>query len=143
MVHGVKLKLVKEEHVSYGEPTQIREARTAAEFAERYIDGSDREMCIALLLDSKNRVTAIHTISIGSLNASIVHPREVFKAAIVANASAIVLAHNHPSGDTTPSREDIELTKRMKEAADILGIRLLDHIIIGNGYYSFADRGEM
>jgi len=86
-----------------------------------------------IMLNVKNKVIAIETISIGSLNTSIVHPREVFKAAIERSSSSIILVHNHPSGDPTPSREDIEVTKRLVEGGNILGIKVLDHVIIGDG----------
>lgn len=87
----------------------------------------------ALLLDTKNKVLAIETISKGSLNASIVHPREVFKTAIRRSAAAIIVTHNHPSGDPSPSREDIDVTRRLSEAGKIIGIEVLDHIIFGDG----------
>ncbi len=101
-----------------------------------------RERFIALLLDSKNRLLREVQISEGSLTASIVHPREVFAAVVRESAAALLLVHNHPSGDPTPSREDREITARLKEAGDLMGVRVLDHIIIGaEGYVSFADRG--
>ena len=104
--------------------------------------GVDREHFIVLLLDQKNRPIGVHTVAIGSLSAAIVHPREVFKAAILANASGIVLSHNHPSGDASPSGEDIAITKRVREAGDLLGIRVLDHLILGDDEcYSFVDHG--
>jgi DNA repair protein RadC len=93
--------------------------------------GSDREHFICLHLDARNRVNSMETVSVGSLNATLVHPREVFKAAILNNAASIILAHNHPSNDTTPSKDDIELTRRMVKAGEIMGIEVLDHIIVG------------
>lgn len=108
------------------------------------VGNPDRECFVALLLDGKNRIVALHLVSQGSLNQSIVHPRETFKAAILANSAAIILAHNHPTGDLTPSSEDIAITRRLKEAGDLLGIRVLDHIIIdtdsGNSQ-SFTEMG--
>jgi DNA repair protein RadC len=107
----------------------------------------DREEFLILMVDAKNKIIGIHSVSVGTLSLTVVHPREVFKAAILVNSSAIILAHNHPSGDPNPSREDITLTKRMEEAGKILGIRILDHIILGEesfgNYYSFADSGMM
>ncbi len=104
----------------------------------------DREEFRILLLDTKHHVVGVHTVAIGSLNTAIVHPREVFKAAILANAFAIIALHNHPSGDPTPSPEDHALTKRLGETGTILGIRLLDHVVIGhNKFYSFADQGQL
>lgn len=146
MIREQRIKLVREEGVSYGESTKLTNACHAVPIGRAYIEANypDREMCIALILDSKNVMTGIYTISIGSLNASIVHPRETFKAAILANAAAIIMMHNHPSGDPTPSREDFELSRRMREAGDLLGIRFLDHIVIGDAsYYSMADRGDI
>ncbi|MEJ2202037.1 MAG: DNA repair protein RadC, partial [Desulfuromonadaceae bacterium] len=101
-----------------------------------------KEVFIALLLDSKNRVLREVKISEGSLTASIVHPREVFAPVIRESAAAVLFVHNHPSGDPTPSREDLEITSRLREAGELMGVRVLDHIIIGNNQYvSFADRG--
>ena len=107
-----------------------------------YFENHDREEFVIILLDVKNKMTAIHSVSVGSLSVSIVHPREVFKMAILGNASAILLCHNHPSGDSTPSPEDIDITKRLVAAGELLGIKILDHIIIGDdNYKSFADLG--
>lgn len=110
-------------------------------FHERLCDYR-KEVFLALLLDSKNRLIKEVHISEGSLNASIVHPREVFAPVLKESAAAILFIHNHPSGDPTPSQEDIDITKRLKQVGDIMGVRVLDHIIIGNGdYVSLADRG--
>ena len=110
----------------------------------RFLGMESKEWMLVLLLDGKNRLSAVDVCSIGSLNQSIVHPREIFKSALLASAAAIILVHNHPSGDTTPSREDLEISKRLKEASDILGIKLLDHIVIGEEEFtSFVERGLM
>ena len=107
-----------------------------------FLKDETKEHFIALHLDSKNRILCIENVSTGSLNASIVHPREVFKGVLLSSAAALILLHNHPSGDPTPSREDLELTGRLKEAGELLGVRVLDHVIIGSGcYVSLADRG--
>lgn len=104
----------------------------------------DREEFRILLLNTKHHVAGMHIVAMGSLNTAIVHPREVFKAAILANAFAIIALHNHPSGDPTPSPEDHALTKRLSETGTILGIRLLDHVVIGQEkFYSFADHGQL
>ena len=100
-----------------------------------------KEHFITLHLDGKNRILCIDRVSVGSLNQSIVHPREVFKSAVYSSAAAIILVHNHPSLDPSPSREDIEITRRLKECGELLGIKLLDHIIIGDGFTSFAELG--
>ncbi|HUM44984.1 MAG TPA: DNA repair protein RadC [Fervidobacterium sp.] len=102
---------------------------------QSYLNGVDREHFVIILLNCKNGIIGINTVSVGNLNSSLVHPREVFKPAIVAGAASIILAHNHPSGDPKPSSEDLSLTRRIKEAGDILGIGVLDHIIIGDGCY--------
>jgi len=112
-------------------------------FHERLCDYR-KEVFLALLLDSKNRLIREVQISEGSLNASIVHPREVFAPVLRESASAVLFVHNHPSGDPTPSREDIDITKRLQQVAELMGVRILDHIIIGNGsYVSLADRGML
>ena len=102
-----------------------------------------KEHFIALHLDGKNRIVCCDMVSTGSLNQSIVHPRELFKTALLSSAAAVILLHNHPTGDPTPSTEDIEITRRLREAGDLIGIRVLDHIIIGDSYYSFAERGHI
>jgi len=105
----------------------------------------DKECFKILLLDTKNRLIRAETVSVGTLNASLVHPREVFRIAIRANCSSIIVAHNHPSGDPSPSGDDDKVTNRLKEAASLLGIDLLDHIIIGDrqekNYFSYRDQG--
>jgi DNA repair protein RadC len=136
-----KVSLVREREMPCYD-TQIRSSATASEILHRYLEGADREFFVILLLDRKNGVIGISTISIGSLSASIVHPREVFKAAILSNAAAIIAAHNHPSGDPAPSQEDRVLTARLVEAGRLLGIQVLDHVILGRDrYMSFADEG--
>jgi len=100
-----------------------------------------KEMFVTLHLDGKNRILCMDQVSIGSLNQSIVHPREVFKTACLSNAAAIILVHQHPTGDPAPSSEDIAITRRLKEAGEIMGIKVLDHIIVGDGeYMSFVER---
>lgn len=101
----------------------------------------DREHFRAALLNTKNRLIRSVTVSIGSLNASIVHPREVLKPAIAASAASIILVHNHPTGDPTPSREDIEFTRRFARCGELMGIELLDHVIIGSGRYESLKEG--
>lgn len=112
-----------------------------AHFRERL--GSEcHEQFYAVLLDNKNRKLKDVRISQGSLTASIVHPREVYLPVIRESAAAVLFVHNHPSGDPTPSREDIELTRRLREVGELVGVRVLDHVIIGRGrYVSFVDDG--
>jgi DNA repair protein RadC len=102
------------------------------------------ERFIALLLDGRHRFLGDLVISQGTLTASLVHPREVFRPAIREAAAAMVLVHNHPSGDPSPSREDAQVTRRLAHAGEILGVRVVDHVIVAEaGYYSFAEAGEM
>lgn len=104
----------------------------------------DREVFYCLHLDTRNRLVSYEEVSKGTVNASLVHPREVYKAAILSSANAIVLVHNHPSGDPSPSREDLDITGRLQKAGDILGIEVLDHIIIGDDtFYSLKEESDM
>ena len=101
-----------------------------------------KEHFIALHLDGKNRIVCFDPVSIGSLNQAVVTPRELFKTACISNAAALILIHNHPTGDPSPSQEDLTITRRLKESGEILGIKVLDHIIIGdNAFLSFVDQG--
>jgi DNA repair protein RadC len=126
--------------------------RTSADIARLALDlvrdsDDDREHFWALILDGKNRLKLAFQVSVGSLNASIVHPREVFGPALREGAAAIAIVHNHPSGDPTPSAEDIEVTHRLVRGGELLGIRVLDHVIVGNGtemkWTSFQERGML
>jgi DNA repair protein RadC len=137
-----RVTLVKEGQVPcYNQ--QIRSSADASMLLHTYLADVDREHFVTIFLNQKNRVIGINTVSIGSLTASIVHPREVYKSAILSNAASIVCGHNHPSGDCQPSREDRALTTRLVEAGKLLGVNVLDHIIIGGEgkYFSFADEG--
>jgi DNA repair protein RadC len=103
-----------------------------------------KEMFIELCLDTKNQILKEEVISVGSLNANVVHPREVFKLALTESAAHIIVAHNHPSGDPMPSREDIEITKKLVETGTIMGITVLDHVIIGDGrHFSMKEAGHI
>jgi DNA repair protein RadC len=103
---------------------------------------ADKEHFVLLALNNKNRVNGFKLISTGSLTASLVHPREVWRAALYLCAAAVVFVHNHPSGDPAPSPEDQDITRRLKETGDVLGIRVLDHVVLGHErFFSFSDRG--
>jgi len=106
-----------------------------------YFNTLDREVFLLIGLDGKNRTMFQHQVSVGCVTSSIVHPREVFKAAILANAVSLIFLHNHPSGSCDPSPEDVEVTRRLVAAGELLGIKVMDHIIIGDDYFSFADKG--
>ena len=111
---------------------RIVEPAMACPTFRAFFKGADREMFVVMLLSVKQDVLGINIVSIGSLNSSVLHPREVFRPALIAPCASIILGHNHPSGDPTPSREDIEVTRRLCEAGRVLGVRMLDHIIIGD-----------
>lgn len=119
-----------------------------ADIFRQVLKNEDRELFTMLALDTKHRVIGANVVSQGTLDASIVHPREVFKAAMLLNASGIIICHNHPSGNITPSREDLETTKRLIKAGALLGIPVLDHLIVGwemDGnfrYYSFKEQNN-
>jgi DNA repair protein RadC len=139
-VNIISLKVVKESSVLY-EGRKISSPSDVIKLIKPFFDCLDREKFLVIYLNTKNEPNAIHTVSIGSLNSSIVHPREVYKGAIMTNAAAVIFAHNHPSGNPSPSKNDKEITNRLIEAGEILGIKILDHIIIGGqeNYYSFKE----
>ncbi len=122
--------------------TIIRSPADAARIAAAHLRDSDRECFLVILLDTKHKVLSEELVSVGILDQAPVHPREIFRPALEYSAAALVLAHNHPSGDPDPSQADLRLTRQLLEASVILGIRLLDHIIIGDGeFLSLAEKG--
>lgn len=122
---------------------QIASPEDAAGILREYLEDVDREHFVVLILNTRNEPNSISTVSLGTLNSSLVHPREVFKVALLANGTAVILAHNHPSGDPSPSKEDIDITSKLAEAGGILGIPVLDHIVIGvkGKFVSFKQKG--
>lgn len=137
----VSIKMVKESSFLY-ENRKITSPKEAVSLLRKFLDESDREQFIVCCMDTKNQPTSINVVSIGTLSSSLVHPREVFKSAILGNSASIIVAHNHPSGDPSPSKEDIDITERLKEAGKIIGINILDHIIIGNDrHISLKEKG--
>jgi len=117
-------------------------SQEVADYYQPRLRDRKKEEFRCVLLDAKNRFLREESISTGSLTASLVHPRETFKAAVRESAAAVIFVHNHPSGDTRPSQEDILLTRRLVQAGDLLGIRVLDHVIVGDsGHFSFRDSG--
>jgi len=125
------------------QPPSIKTPDDVYKLMRRRMNGFDREHFYSLLLNTKNVVITIELISIGSLNASIVHPREILKPAIANSAASIVLVHNHPTGDPAPSREDVEFTRRFAKCGELIGIQLLDHVIIGSeSFASLKERGD-
>ncbi|MFR5115411.1 JAB domain-containing protein [Turicibacter sanguinis] len=131
-INIVSIKMVKESSFLYQTRT-ISSPKDAYEMIKDQLQDLDREQFIIACLNTKNEPTNISVVAVGSLNKAIVHPREVFKTAILSNAASVMAFHNHPSGETTPSQQDIQLTNRLYEAGELLGIKLLDHLIIGDG----------
>lgn len=130
------------------ERKEKREKLTSPEkiiaFAGEELKNLQKEIVRVVILDTKKQFINYKDVSIGTINMSLIHPREIFKSAIDNMADTIVIMHNHPSGDPSPSKEDIEITKRLKEAGKIIGIEVLDHIIVGAyGYYSFLEHGNL
>lgn len=127
-----------------GDDYKISEPRDAALLVLESMRYLKKEFLKIIMLNTKNIVISIKDVSVGSLNSSIVHPREVFSEAIKKSSASIIICHNHPSGDPTPSGEDISVTKRLKECSVLIGVDLLDHIIIGNGtYISLKEKGML
>lgn len=111
-----------------------------ANFFQSELKHNNKEQFIAVFLNTKNKITSYEVISVGSLSASIVHPREVFNRAIKKSAASIILVHNHPSGNPKPSNEDIKITERLTKVGEVVGIKILDHLIVsGENYYSFKE----
>lgn len=142
------IQRVKEKSVTYDLGMQIIQPHHAARFAFESLNlgALTAEVFVVVSLDTKNQIVGVNIPFRGTLNTSIVHPRDVYQAALLNNANSIIVMHNHPSGDPTPSNEDIDITKRLIEAGNILGIPLLDHIIVGNSdskvaYISLKERG--
>ncbi|HXG50625.1 MAG TPA: DNA repair protein RadC [candidate division Zixibacteria bacterium] len=125
-----------------GEP--LRSSEDVFRHFRESLERQKRELFYVVLLTNKNRKMREVKISEGSLTASLVHPREVYNPVIRESAAAVIFVHNHPSGDPSPSPEDVEITRRLKEVGDVMGIRVLDHVVIGHGrYFSFSDRGML
>ena len=159
-----ELKIVRERRSGYGLRQRFRGSADIYESFKAHFAQLDREHFVVLLLDAKNVMLGFQTVSIGSLTSSLVHPREAYKLVVLyndlaventqdmikevcahsirASAAAMSLMHNHPSGDPVPSQEDLHITKRLREVGDVLGIRVLDHLVFGDGrYLSFVDDG--
>ena len=140
---GSKIREERSRYYHIRENPIITTASRAYEHLHEY-HYCDREHFIAITLDGSSRAINTHTISIGTLNQSLVHPREVFYPAIKDKAAAIIIAHNHPSGQLFPSLADKQVTTRLKEAGKLIGIDIVDHIILSpDGYYSFQESDEL
>jgi DNA repair protein RadC len=140
----VRIKQVIKE-VEAAEKYIIRSPEDAAKVAAEFIGDEDREVFFVMCLNTKNHVIAVHRCHVGGLNASLVVPREVFKSAILNNSASIIVSHQHPSGDVSPSREDVEVTRRLAECGRILGVEVLDHVIVNAAadFYSMKEKGHL
>ena len=128
-----RLQLVRDRALVYDPVTDPNQAQTVVRsITEALLKGLDREAGIVIALDSRNRPIGGHVVSMGTLSASLIHPREVFKFGILANAAALIFAHNHPSGDPSPSQDDIDMSRRLVRAGRIVGIEVLDSLITGH-----------
>lgn len=135
----VRVSLVREQA---DRPYAVRHAGDVVGLLRAFLADDPRERFVAVYLDTRNRPIAVHDAHVGTCDSSPVHPREIFGPALSLAATSIVVAHNHPSGDPTPSTNDRAVTDRLRQAGELLGIPLLDHVVIGDArYYSFADEG--
>ena len=129
------------------EPEQRLEVRSPEDAAAVLLpafSGADRERCVSALLDTKHRLLRLALVSVGSIDHTFMAPREIFRDALLANATAIVVAHNHPSGDAEPSRDDAAVTRRLARAGELVGVHVLDHLVVGAGrWVSLARRGAL
>ena len=136
----VRLEMLKDKSVEYGKK-QIDGPEDLAEIGFKLLNKSDREVFVVVCLDAKNHINSVQVVSIGTLGSALVHPREVYKVAILSNSASIAILHNHPSGSCEPSTEDIRITERLIDAGKILDIRIVYHVIVSDGdFYSFADK---
>ena len=137
-----ELRIVRERRPAYGPAPALRTSREVYEAFKSHFEDRPHEEFLVVPLDAKHRVLGFSVVSVGSLTATIVHPAMVYRVAILANAASVICMHGHPSGEPSPSQEDVEITRRLREAGDILGVRLLDHIVFGDEqYFSFVDSG--
>ena len=138
----VKIHMVKDGTIEYGKRA-IRNPKDLADLGMKFLKHADREIFLLVCLNTRNHINCIHVVSIGTVNASLVAPREVFKIALLSNASEVAFIHNHPSGDTDPSEDDLLITRKLAECGKLFDIKLLDHVIISDEgkYESFLEKG--
>lgn len=139
------LKLIKEKGARYDVENKITCPSDAVKIIDAMFDLSDQaeEVMVLMALNTKNQVIGNFEVARGAVDKAIIHPRELFKRALLCNATSIMIAHNHPSGNTTPSQADIQLTNRLYECGELLGIKVLDHLIIGDGFTSLKEKGYL
>jgi DNA repair protein RadC len=140
---GIRCRVCLVRENTGDEIIKINNESDAYELVKDELVNSDREILLSVMLTVKNDLIGVETVSIGSITASTTTPRNIFKSAILANAVAIIVCHNHPSGELVPSKNDIEITKQLIAAGELLGIKVLDHLIVSNqGYKSLRDHHE-
>ena len=140
---GIRCRVCLVRENTSEEIIKINNESDAYELVKDELVNSDREMLLSIMLTVKNDLIGVETVSLGSVTASTTTPRDIFKSAILANAVAIIVCHNHPSGELVPSKNDIEITKQLVAAGELLGIKVLDHLILSNqGYKSLRDHLE-
>jgi len=130
-------------HMEASQKPVIKTPENVVELVKGDLKGQKKEHFLVIMLDTRSRLIKVAELSVGNLDSSIVHPREVFREAISASAASVIFAHNHPSGDTTPSEDDIKLTRRLGQAGELMGIDVLDHVIIGGEDYLSLKREEL
>lgn len=138
----IRLTMAKERELPY-QGNLINSPESVADFARQVLKGADREYLLVISVSVRCKPLALEIVSIGTVDETVAEPREIFKHAILNNAAGIILVHNHPSGDCEPSEYDKALTKRVEKAGVLLGVRLYDHVIIGEGHYSFREHREL
>ena len=139
----VSLRLVRERTIPY-ESRNLDNSQAVYDLFRQMVEDLDREAMWVVCLDTRNRLTCLSQVSLGTLNAAPASPREIMKLALMTNARSLILVHNHPSGDPEPSPEDRAVTSQIKSAARLMDVRLIDHLIVGDGrFYSFADQGGL
>jgi DNA repair protein RadC len=140
------MRRIKAVYEKVGEPAAqyrtVSDAKTVFEMFQ-HLRQETKEHFVSIHLDVRNRVICVDEVSIGTLTNAVIHQREVYKTALLSSAASIILAHNHPSGDPTPSRDDIVVTEKLEQAGQLIGIKLLDHVIIGDTYFSMLDKGYL
>ena len=137
---GIKCRVYLVRENAKDEVISINKSSDVYEMVKDELVSSDRERFLSVMLTSKNHLIGVETVSVGSISATIITPRDVFKSAILANAVGIILCHNHPSGELTPSNEDIQVTQILIDAGKLLGIKVIDHLVVSNkGYRSLTD----
>jgi DNA repair protein RadC len=139
-----RVELVRDRSVTYEPDAAMSALTTAVNIIQQELQRADRERLLCLWLNARHDLIGMEVVSVGTLTASLAHPREIFKGAILKNAAGIILAHNHPSGDPNPSDEDRRLTRRLAEAGRVIGIDILDHVIVADKtFYSFKTQGVL